>query len=142
MFGFDIEQAKKIKNSVLYLKYDDNNILGAVIGVNHPAYQEALMLKQKYDGEDNMRREFYVGDIIRHFKYETNTESEKLANKYMYEVKGFATNVANDELVVVYQALYGDFRLYVRPYSEFMSRVDKEKYPDIKQIYRFERVEW
>ena len=49
----------------------------------------------------------------------------------------------DDELkkVVIYEALYGDNLRWARPYDMFNSLVDKEKYPNIEQEYRFEEVD-
>ncbi len=86
-------------------------------------------------------RTIHTGDIVQHFKRETLTEEEIKENKYLYKIIGFAEHTETGEKLVVYQALYGDFGMYARPYEMFMGKVDKEKYPDIKQEYRFERIE-
>ncbi|UZP01893.1 DUF1653 domain-containing protein [Clostridium botulinum] len=69
-------------------------------------------------------REFKTG-IYRHFKGRE------------YEVIDIAIHSETREKFVVYKALYGDFKTFIRPYDMFMSKVDKEKYHNIKQKYRF-----
>ena len=59
----------------------------------------------------------------------------------LYQIIGRAYNAADDREMVVYQALYGDYRWYVRAPEEFMSPVDGEKYPQFAGRQRFERVE-
>ena len=55
-----------------------------------------------------------------------------------YLLEDIATHSENGEKYVIYRMLYGDNNLYVRPYDMFFSLVDKEKYPEVKQKYRFE----
>lgn len=85
-----------------------------------------------------MTREMHMGDIVRHFKRET---VEKPTTEYLYKILAFAEHTETGEKLVVYQALYAPFKICARPYVMFMSEVDREKYPAIKQKYRFEVVQ-
>lgn len=74
-------------------------------------------------------REIQAGEYYRHFK------------DRLYQIIAIARDANTEERVVVYQAMYGDEDIWVRPYEEFISEVDREKYPDAVQRYRFEKVE-
>ncbi|MDD7688025.1 MAG: DUF1653 domain-containing protein [Clostridiales bacterium] len=74
-------------------------------------------------------REIQLKRVYRHFKGD------------YYLVEDLAHDSETGELYVVYRKLYGDGGLWIRPLSMFMSKVDKEKYPNAPQEYRFELQE-
>ncbi len=87
-----------------------------------------------------MINRFHSGDIVQHFKRETLDAEAFAQNKYLYKIIGVATHSETGEPMMVYQSLYDAGGMYVRPLEMFLSEVDHEKYPQIKQKCRFEKV--
>ena len=95
-----------------------------------------------------MNREIKVGDIVKHFKRETISKEElnNNPNIYLYEIIGTSRHTETSEELMIYKPLYktdcvNGVDYVARPYDMFLSEVDHEKYPEIKQKYRFEKVE-
>lgn len=92
--------------------------------------------------QNNKDERLHKGDMVQHFKRETLSDKENLI--YVYRIVTFATHTETKEKLVIYQALYRDDKMGIKydyfatPYDMFMSEVDHEKYPEIKQKYRFE----
>lgn len=74
-------------------------------------------------------RKININHVYKHFK-----------GSY-YFVLDIAINSETMEEMVIYRALYDEYKLYVRPLNMFLSEVDHEKYPDIEQKYRFEEID-
>jgi hypothetical protein len=86
-----------------------------------------LKINLAYNGV--MDNQIVVHGVYRHFKGD------------MYIVEDLARHSETNEIMVVYRALYGNGQLYVRPLEMFVDLVDKEKYPNANQKYRFELQE-
>ncbi|WP_418421319.1 DUF1653 domain-containing protein [Butyribacter intestini] len=70
----------------------------------------------------------HEGDFYRHFKGQ------------IYQIRTIATNSEDESLMVVYQAMYPPFKVWVRPLSMFTEKLDTSKYPDAGQTFRFEKI--
>lgn len=68
-------------------------------------------------------------EIYRHFKGNT------------YQILVIAKDSEDGHLIVVYQALYGSYEIYARDLVQFMSPVDRIKYPEAEAQYRFTKVD-
>lgn len=137
------------KDEYIYLDANPENKIDSSSVISHPESsastqtstvipeaQSALTLSadtRKNDTEP--LREIHVGDIVRHFKSEKVSEE---STKYLYKVLAFAEHTETGEKLVVYQAMYAPFKICARPYDMFMSEVDHQKYPGVRQHWRFE----
>lgn len=79
--------------------------------------------------EHSMRPNPRPQEIYRHFKGN------------IYQIITLARHSETGMKMVVYQQLYAPYEVYVRPLEMFMSRIDTRKYPNEKQMHRFEKLD-
>lgn len=77
-------------------------------------------------------------DVVKHFKRDEIKDAG--TSNHLYRILNMnVLHTETNEDMVVYQALYPPYRIFCRPQDMFLSEVDKEKYPDVKQVYRMEK---
>ena len=81
-----------------------------------------------------MNRQVQISGVYRHFK------------GFIAKVITIAAHTETGEMLVIYECT-GTANdsghkngIYARPLGMFLSEVDREKYPDVKQKYRFELI--
>lgn len=145
------QQVKELRNVSSWYKDRNSYLLGILSQAADTI--EALFAKlaaanmERSDRYYAHSRKVEAGDVVQHFKRETVKDKEH-STEYLYIIEAIATHTETGEKLVVYRALYKNdengvhFNVFARPYDMFMSEVDHEKYPDIKQKYRFELFEY
>ena len=120
-YGITTITDEKVLESLLELLNSQyNNTLKDIIWIS-----TCYIKVEEYD-LPNIRLEQMIGHVVRHFK----------GNEYL--VIGIGKNTETEEDLIIYKALYGDNITYARPKDMFLSKVDKDKYPEAKQEYRVE----
>lgn len=105
---------------------DEEDMIYAVSNVSIPLEpMDMLELVQKEKHDIN---------VFHHTELNADTWIFKVGDKYYHPAS------IDKEKLVIYTALYGERKTYVRPLTMFLTRVDKEKYPNTTQKFRFERI--
>lgn len=86
------------------------------------------------------------GNIMIHFKHELYPDES--ITKYLYTIETIARDSSKDNwdedtgdgYIIIYKNIF-DGIAWARPYQEFISEIDHDKYPDVAMKYRFSRCD-
>lgn len=101
--------------------------IGAEVIENEVRFQLWVNINHATSNNEQ-KREIKVNATYRHFKGK------------LYVVDSVARFVDDDDMLVIYHSVES-YKIYARRMTEFLSEVDKLKYPNAKQNYRFEEIE-
>lgn len=107
----------------------------ATMGLVYPITGEELDKREKENKSFPYKPSYLVEMTAQHTETGEYVDIYKMNNEDKWR---YLNECFSDEVLVIYKSLYDDAIPYVRPYDMFMSEVDKGKYPDAKQKYRFE----
>lgn len=110
-------------------------------------FDDMFVLDKIDCGEKAINEKFFDNTLyLKHFKREILNVPDTNSD-YIYKLLSVSTHSETKELLVNYEAMYEDeakgiklFHICSRPIEMFISRVDTNKYPNIKQKYRFEII--
>ncbi|SEW38362.1 Protein of unknown function [Ruminococcaceae bacterium KH2T8] len=124
-----LEEAKKSTGDYIEFEYDE---FGHTVAMQNGEFAGYIIdtgsLIQHADSV------MQPGAYVQHFKRLT----DNFGNNHLYKVIGKAVNSDNGQDMMVYQALFGDKKIYVRPLLEYLSEVDRKKFPEVRQRFIFE----
>ncbi|MGN0688147.1 MAG: hypothetical protein ACI4KA_08585 [Oscillospiraceae bacterium] len=96
-------------------------------------YPNAESLTLKLDNGTEMT--IGVGDLLRHFKWDSASENERYINMHLYRVTGFSTLPRTGEPAVLVRQISNPMREYMYTVTQLQTRIDAARHPDAKQEY-------
>jgi len=100
-----------------------------IIGECKSYSKDDIEVNTVYDENGNPDRDLNEGDYVRHFKGN------------IYRILGTALHSEDKSSLIIYESVTATEKtVYARPYDMFLSEVDHDKYPDVTQKWRFEKV--
>lgn len=116
---------RELKCPGIYRHFKDKTY--ATMGVSVPVDLKSIDTKYNPYAGDNCFKVFHT---------------EKERDFFVFRIKGYFYHdkVNSREEVVIYKSLYDDSGIYARPRLNFLSKVDKDKYPEVFQKYKFELI--